>query len=376
MTTTILLIPLILSAIIAIVYVPYLLIYFKIKNDEIEILDSYPPISMVFAAFNEEKVIKNRIENIAQCDYPGEIELIIINDSSEDNTEDIALKSMKSLNLNGRVIKNAHRSGVNISMSKGITEANNEIVVCTDADVYFEKNALKLVVSKLVSQEDIGAVTGDLQPFMGDELSKKNEGAYRSIYGNICEWEGKMGATYCFNGALYAIKKSAPFTLNIKDGAYDAGMAFSIIRNGYKTVYITSAKVFENIPDDLLSQFRQKVRRAARLIKATWVNKDLMFGKYGKFSTVVYPLRFAALLIVPTAFIMFIFSVIYFLSAINIIFTSYFILCFILFVILGIWRSNLISTFIIHQFYLFLGLFYAFREVHIWKLTERKEMIK
>lgn len=373
MTPLIILPAIVLTCVVAVVYVTYFCASSYKKGEEIISLSEYPPISIIFPAYNEEKVIDNRIKNLVESDYPVEkMELIIVNDASEDNTEDVALKAMEKYGLKGRAIKNKTRAGVNFSMSRGIKEAKNDVVVCTDADVYFDRSALKLVVSKLVSKKDIGAVTGDLQPLKGKEVTKKSESAYRSIYGKICEWESDVASTYCFNGALYAIKKSAPSTLDIKDGAYDAGIAFSIIRNGYKAVYVSSAKVFENVPDDLLAQFRQKIRRA-RLLKATWINKDMMSGKHGKFGRVVLPLRFTAFLVVPAAFFMSLCLWIYIFSSINIIFLPFSVIVFLLAAISGVWRSNLVSTFILHQLYLFMGLFNTFRDVHIWKLTERKE---
>jgi len=368
-----------LTLIVAGVYLTYFYAFFSKKEREgkIKQLKDFPYVSIVIPAYNEEENIETRINNLIMSDYPLEkIELIIVNDASEDNTEDIALKAMRKYGIEGRVIKNKTRSGVNFSMSRGVKEAKNEIVVCTDADVYFDRNALKLVVSKLVSHKDIGAVTGDLQPLKGEEVTKKSESAYRSAYGNICEWESSVASTYCFNGALYTIKKSAPITLNIKNGAYDAGIAFSVIRNGYKALYVSSAKVFENVPDDLSSQFRQKIRRAARLIRATWINKDMISGKYGKFGRLVLPLRFTAFLVVPAAFFISVCLWIYIFSSINIIFLPFLVIAFLLVAVSGAWRSNLVSSFILHQLYLFLGLFNMFRDTQIWKLTERKAVEK
>jgi len=321
----------ILTGIVAIVYLTYFFASSSKKREKINSLSEYPPISIVFPAHNEEKVIDNRIKNLAEIDYPAEkMELIIVNDASEDNTEDVALKAMKNYGIKGRVVKNDTRSGVNFSMRRGIEEVEHEIVVCTDADVYFDISALKLVVSKLMSKKDIGAVTGDLQPLKGKEVTKKSESAYRSMYGKICEWESEVASTYCFNGALYAIKKGTPSTLDIKDGAYDAGIAFSVIRNGYKAAYVSSAKVFENVPNDLSAQIRQKIRRAARLIKATWINKNMMSGKHGKFGRVILPLRFTAFSVVPAAFFMSVCLWIYIFSSINILFFPFLVIAFLL----------------------------------------------
>jgi len=364
-----------LTGIVATVY----MIYFRatISKGQSRDVDAsvftYPPISIVLPAHNEEKVIHARIRNLRGCNYPVQmIELVIVDDASKDNTKAVALKAMDEYGLKGKVVENRARKGVNFSMESGIKEAKNEIVVCTDADVYFERDALTHVVSKLISEKNIGAVTGDLQPLKGKEATKKSEGAYRSIYGKICEWESSIASTYCFNGALYAIKKHAPATLSIKDGAYDAGIAFSIIRNGYRAVYVSSAKVFESIPDNLDVQFKQKIRRAARLIKATWVNRDMMTKKNGNFGRIVLPLRFIAFLVAPAAFFTSLCLWAYVFSSFNLIFLPLLAIAFVLAVISGVLHSNVVSSFILHQFYLLVGLFRALGNVNIWKQTERR----
>jgi cellulose synthase/poly-beta-1,6-N-acetylglucosamine synthase-like glycosyltransferase len=117
-------IAIILTGIVAVVYVTYFYASLSRKEDELKCLSKYPSISILFPAYNEEKVIDNRIKNLAESDYPLEkMELIIVNDASKDNTEAVALKAMEKYGLKGRVVKNKTRSGVNFSMSRGIKEA-------------------------------------------------------------------------------------------------------------------------------------------------------------------------------------------------------------------------------------------------------------
>ena len=102
---------------------------------------------------------------------------------------------------------------------------------------------------------------------------------------------------------MYAFKKYAPKKLHIESGSYDAGIALSIIRNGYKTCYLQTAKVFENnIPQSLSEQVRQKIRRASRLIRATGNNIDLLWKCKNKFGRMVFPLRLLAFFVVPFCF--------------------------------------------------------------------------
>jgi cellulose synthase/poly-beta-1,6-N-acetylglucosamine synthase-like glycosyltransferase len=367
----ILLIAMILTGTIAGVYLIYSYASFSKKDKgEVKELKDFPDISIVIPAYNEAKNIETRVNNLIKSDYPLEkIELVMVDDASEDNTAEIASKlidSLKEYNVDAKLISNEKRSGVNFSHSMGIKEAKNEIVVCTDADVYFDKDSLKRVIANLLSGEEIGAVCGDSQPLDKKGLAGSSESAYRSVYGDMTKWESDIASTFNFNGPLFALKKNAPFTLDIKNGAYDAGIAFSVIRNGYRAVYVPEAKVFEHVALSSRLQMKQKVRRAARLLRATWENRD-MLGKHGKFGTLILPLRFLAFFVCPLSFFIALFLWIYLFSSINIFFLPLLVALFALTVVSGIFKSNLFSSFIIHQFYLLLGLFNMFRDMRVWE---------
>ncbi len=49
-------------------------------------LDTYPPISILIAAYNEESVIADTLESISKQNYPGGLEVIFVDDGSKDQT--------------------------------------------------------------------------------------------------------------------------------------------------------------------------------------------------------------------------------------------------------------------------------------------------
>lgn len=55
-----------LTSIIAVVYITYCYASITAKNGDLKCVSKYPPISIVFPAYNEEKAIEGRIKNIAQ----------------------------------------------------------------------------------------------------------------------------------------------------------------------------------------------------------------------------------------------------------------------------------------------------------------------
>ena len=56
-----------------------------------------PTVSFIIAAYNEEKVIREKILNTLELDYPDDLlQIIIVSDGSNDNTYNIVAEYMKS----------------------------------------------------------------------------------------------------------------------------------------------------------------------------------------------------------------------------------------------------------------------------------------
>ena len=354
-----------------IVYLIYVAAALTSKSPPPISVESLPQISIVIPAYNEEAVIEDRLKNLSEIYPKNKMEIIVSNDGSNDKTEIIASRAFERYSLYGKVITH-ERSGVNKAINRGIDLSSKEIVVITGADGLFDKNTIPDLMSVLMSSDDIGAVSGDIVTYAeGETLFSKSETAYRSIYGKICTWESNLHSTYCFNGAVVAFKKNAASTLNTRRGADDASMALSVIRNGYKCKYVPTAKFYELVPHEFGEQSRQKIRRATRLLEATLFNRDVFSTKYGKFGVIVYPLRFLMFAVVPMAFFLSLILWTIMLASLSLIYGFVFMGFIVLLVLMGNIRANVISSFIIYQGYLLLGLFNMLRDVHIWEPNKR-----
>lgn len=354
------------------VYIIYILGSLLVKPNKIEAPETFPPISIVVKAYNEENAIGDRIKNLSDCYPKDKMEIIVSNDGSTDDTENVALTAFAECGIHGKVVTHK-RGGANITVNEGIKASQNDIIIITDADGLFDNNTIKDLVSVLVSSEEIGAVTGDIVPISkGESIFSKSETAYRSIYGKICTWESNIHSTYCLNGAVVASKKSATSVLNVKKGADDASRGLSVIRNGYRCKYVPSAKFYEYITYRFEDQRRQKVRRATRLLEATLMNLDILSPKYGKFGTFIFPLRILMFFVVPAAFFLSITLWAAYFFSINLLYGFGFMGLVATAVLMGNFKSNMLSSFIIYQGYLFLGLLNVGRDVHIWEPSKRE----
>ena len=92
-----------------------------------------PPVSVIIAAYNEEESIMTTLQSIDKQDYPGEIQVIVVNDGSNDNTK-------KILDIAGydwlEVIHLDKNSGKSYALNTALDVSKHDLVVSLDADSY------------------------------------------------------------------------------------------------------------------------------------------------------------------------------------------------------------------------------------------------
>ena len=120
-------------------------LFFTNKN---KIHNFAPRVSILIAAFNEEKVIAERLKNIDDLDYDHSlIEVIVGSDKSSDQTNAILTEKVKEYPWLTIQLFNERRGKATI-LNDLIKFAKYDIVVFTDANTVFKKDALKNLVVK------------------------------------------------------------------------------------------------------------------------------------------------------------------------------------------------------------------------------------
>jgi cellulose synthase/poly-beta-1,6-N-acetylglucosamine synthase-like glycosyltransferase len=157
-----------------------------------------PSLSIIVAAYNEERCIAQKIENFLSCRYSGDAEMIVISDGSSDRTAEIA-ESMASDRV--RVIRQPERRGKGVAVNAGAAAAHGEVLVFTDANAMFAADALEKVALPL-RDKSIGLVTG-VSRYPGDSIGS----AYQRYEQMLKGLESRLGAVAGADGALYAMRR-------------------------------------------------------------------------------------------------------------------------------------------------------------------------
>lgn len=221
--------------------------------------DDWPRVSLLVAAFNEEKHLPAKLQNLREIDYPSEkIECIVVSDGSTDGTERILAKAMHS------GLKWLHlpiRQGKPTALNLAAASACGEIFIFSDASTTLAPDAVRRLVGHFADAR-VGVVCGSLQ-FLRTEESAATEGIYWKYETALRRMEAQIGATLTASGALYAVRRSSFQPLARGVILDDFLIPMTARRLGYRVEYEPQARAKEVAAGSVRGEFMRRVRLAA-----------------------------------------------------------------------------------------------------------------
>lgn len=237
-------------------------LFYQKKKTDIKETHDWPSVSLMIAAYNEEKVISAKIENCLILDYPQDLlHIWIASDGSSDNTNKIAKKYAEvHNNIDLLEFPRTGKAGI---LNKAMKSVKSEIVVFSDANTVYSTDVLKRLVMQF-EDPTVGCVSGRLiygNP--GKTISGKGESLYWKYETSLKKMESRLGYVAGANGAIYAIRRDLfepfpPRTIND-----DFTLSMKIVMNGFKSVYDEKAIVSEDVAPTMESEFNRHVRDGA-----------------------------------------------------------------------------------------------------------------
>lgn len=264
---------------------PLLLKYLARKetiNKTISSLSELPKISILLAAYNEEDVIKEKIESTFNTNYPiDKIEFIIGSDASTDNTESIT-ESFKNKYPQLILKRFKGRTGKPSIINSLEKMATGEILILTDANVFFDTNTL-YELTKHYKNPEIGLVGGNIlnQETKVDGISKQEkkyldrENTIKYHQGII--WGSMMGAF----GGLYSMRKSLYKQVPKGFIVDDFYITMNVLLQDHKAINELEAIAYEDISNVPSEEFRRKVRIGTGNFQNLFHFKSLLFKGKG-----------------------------------------------------------------------------------------------
>ncbi|MFF8533649.1 bifunctional polysaccharide deacetylase/glycosyltransferase family 2 protein [Streptomyces sp. NPDC015532] len=247
------------------------------------------PVTVIVPAYNEKECIANTLRSLARSTHP--IEIIVVDDGSEDDTSGIA----ESLGMpNVRVIRQAN-AGKPAALNNGVRNARHDVVVMMDGDTVFEPDAVHQLVQPFADPE-IGAVAGNAKVGNRDTVI----GAWQHIeYVMGFNLDRRMyDLLRCMPtipGAIGAFRREAVLEVGGMSEdtlAEDTDITIAMHRAGWRVVYQEHAKAWTEAPGSLKQLWSQRYRWSYGTMQALWKHRKSLTdkGPSGRFGRVGMPL--------------------------------------------------------------------------------------
>ncbi len=227
--------------------------------------DFFPTVSLVIAAYNEEKVLAEKLENALGLDYPKDcLQIVVASDGSTDATNRIAESFMDRGVILCKVIP---RGGKTRALNTVVPQTHGEILVLSDANAMYQPDAIRKLTRHFYDPS-VGAVSGDVRLVNAADSFAASEGLYYQYERWLQLRESEVGSIIGADGGMYALRRGlfqSPPDFIVVD---DFVISMSVAIQGSRVVYDPEAVAIEGGTESAGEEFRRKIRIVAGGIQA------------------------------------------------------------------------------------------------------------
>jgi biofilm PGA synthesis N-glycosyltransferase PgaC len=246
----------------------------------------YPGVTILVAAYQEEAAIADTLKTIAAEDYPGPVEVLVLNDGSTDRTAEVAADAIQWLvfppNIEARVINFPVNRGKAAALNNGLKIARHDLIVTIDGDSRLNSDALTDIVERMLSDpRGTAAVAGAILVRNSREnlITGAQEWDYFHGIAAVKRMQSLYQGTLVAQGAFSIYRKQAI----VEAGGWpecvgeDIVLSWAMLERGYRIGYAEDAIVWTNAPNTFRQFARQRHRWSRGMVEALNRHEPLLF---------------------------------------------------------------------------------------------------
>jgi glycosyltransferase involved in cell wall biosynthesis len=251
-----------------------------VKNKKVRKADFLPRVTLIIAACNEEKRIREKLENTLELDYPRDLlRVIVASDGSTDNTNAI----VKEYTGHGiELLAIPERRGKENAQKEAVARADGDVIVFSDTSTLIQPDGLKKITANF-ADPSVGCVSS-VDRVLGNNGKPCGEGFYVRYEMWLRRMESKVNSLVGLSGSFFAARKEV-----CRDFSGDMQSDFRTVLNSMKLGLrgVDDPEAVGFYPDiaDNKKEFHRKVRTVLRGQTVFFRNLEFLnFFRYGLFS--------------------------------------------------------------------------------------------
>lgn len=253
----------------------------KSKKTTVEIFqmnESLPMVSILMAVYNEQEVIAKKIKSIYNTTYPiKKLQVLIGSDNSTDNTNKIIRENQNS-HPQLHLIEFKSRTGKTGIINSLYKMAENELLIITDANVFFEPETIFELIKNFKNNSISLVDSHMLNVGMKKDGISIQEKTYIQTEVSVKNAEGKLwGSMMGPFGGCYAVRKNFFSEIPSNFLVDDFYVNMKVLEKGGKCINELNAKVYEDVSNNLKDEFKRKTRIASGNFQNLFAFAHLLF---------------------------------------------------------------------------------------------------
>lgn len=253
------------------------------RRPPVPALASYPGVTVLVAAYNEQASIQETVQTILRQDYPGPLQVIVINDGSTDGTSE-TVRGLLAQDARLALIDVHPNGGKANALNRGLAIARHDLIITVDGDCWLWHGALRNIVGRMLGDPPgTKAVAGSI-------LVRNSRDNWIT---RIQEWDYFLGIAAIkrvqslFQGTLVS---QGAFSIYDRQLVQDLGgwpdtvgedivLTWKILEAGWRVGHAENAIAFTRCPDSLRQFVRQRQRWSRGLIEAFKITPGLLLQR-------------------------------------------------------------------------------------------------
>jgi cellulose synthase/poly-beta-1,6-N-acetylglucosamine synthase-like glycosyltransferase len=235
--------------------------------------EDLPTMTLMICAYNEEEVVKEKMENTLALDYPKDkFRIMWVTDGSNDHTNEL-LKAYPEVDI----VFSPERKGKTAALKHGLRELKTRYVAFTDANTMINSGALR-EIARLFSDPTVGCVSGEkrVAARKAGEMAAEGEGLYWKYESTLKRWDSELYSAMGAAGELYAIDPK--LCREVPDEALldDFMLSMYVVQAGKRIAYTPDAFAREYGSANIYEESKRKRRIAAGGLQSIWWLRSML----------------------------------------------------------------------------------------------------